>query len=70
MAILEIKTAGDPVLKEHCAEVTKIDKRLRNFLDDMAETMYASEGVGIYDSDFFLPRVIFCAMSMKSCPLR
>lgn len=47
MAILEIKIAGDPVLKEHCAEVTKIDKRLRNFLDDMAETMYASEGVGI-----------------------
>ena len=47
MAILEIKTAGDPVLKEHCVEVTKIDKRLRNFLDDMAETMYASEGVGI-----------------------
>jgi len=47
MAILEIKTAGDPVLKEHCAEVTKIDKRLRTLLDDMAETMYASEGVGI-----------------------
>ena len=47
MALLEIKTAGDPVLKEHCAEVTKIDKRLRKLLDDMAETMYASEGVGI-----------------------
>ena len=47
MALLEIKTAGDPVLKEHCAEVTKIDKRLRKLLDDMAETMYANEGVGI-----------------------
>ena len=47
MALLEIKKAGDPVLKETCAPVEKIDKRLRNFLDDMAETMYASEGVGI-----------------------
>lgn len=47
MALLEIKTAGDPVLKQHCSEVEKIDKRLRNLLDDMAETMYANEGVGI-----------------------
>lgn len=47
MALLEIKKAGDPVLKEICKPVEKIDKRLRNLLDDMAETMYASEGVGI-----------------------
>ena len=47
MALLEIKKAGDPVLKEICKPIEKIDKRLRNFLDDMAETMYASEGVGI-----------------------
>ena len=47
MALLEIKTAGDPVLKQICAPVEKIDKRFRNFLDDMAETMYASDGVGI-----------------------
>ena len=48
MALLEIKTAGDPVLKQICAPVEKIDKRLRNFLDDMYETMKAGgEGVGI-----------------------
>ncbi len=47
MALLEIKKAGDPVLKKICAPVEKIDKRLRKFLDDMAETMYANEGVGI-----------------------
>ena len=45
--ILEIKTAGDPVLKKIAVEVTKFDKRLRKLLDDMAETMYDSEGVGI-----------------------
>ena len=47
MAVLEIKTAGDPILKKVCEDVKKIDKRLRNLLDDMAETMYKSEGVGI-----------------------
>lgn len=47
MALLEIKKAGDPVLKKVCKPVEKIDKRLRKFLDDMAETMYASDGVGI-----------------------
>lgn len=45
--ILEVKTAGDPILKKIAVEVTKFDKRLRKLLDDMAETMYATEGVGI-----------------------
>ncbi len=47
MALLEIKKAGDPILKTVCAPVDKIDKRLRKLLDNMAETMYASDGVGI-----------------------
>ncbi len=47
MAVLEIKTAGEPVLKQISAEVTKIDKRVKKLLDDMAETMYATDGVGI-----------------------
>ena len=47
MALLEIKTAGDPVLKKICEPVQKIDKRLRNFLDDMYDTMIAKEGIGI-----------------------
>lgn len=45
--ILEVKTAGDPILKKIAVEVTRFDKRLRKLLDDMAETMYATEGVGI-----------------------
>lgn len=45
--MLEIRKAGDPVLKTVCVPVKKIDKRLRIFLDKMAETMYASEGIGI-----------------------
>ena len=47
MAVLEIKTAGDPVLKHLAMPVAKIDKRIKKLLDDMAETMYATDGVGI-----------------------
>ena len=47
MAVLEIKTAGNPVLKKVCEDVKKIDKRIKKLLDDMADTMYAKEGVGI-----------------------
>ncbi len=47
MALLEIKKAGDPVLKQTCTEVTKITKKIKKLLDDMADTMYASDGVGI-----------------------
>lgn len=47
MAILDIKKAGAPVLKEVCTPVETIDRKLRRFLDDMAETMYEKDGVGL-----------------------
>ena len=47
MAILEIKTAGNPVLRQVAAKVTKIDKRIKRLLSDMADTMYEADGVGL-----------------------
>ncbi len=47
MAIREIKKAGDPILKETCQPVERVDKKIRQLLDDMAETMYAKDGVGL-----------------------
>lgn len=47
MAVLDIRKAGDKVLKEQAAPVTKIDRRIRKLLDDMAQTMYAANGVGL-----------------------
>jgi peptide deformylase len=47
MAILEIRKAGDKVLKEPCAAVSKIDRKIRQLLDDMAQTMYHADGVGL-----------------------
>ena len=47
MALLEIKKAGDPVLKEVCTPVKRVDNNLKKLLDDMAETMYEADGVGL-----------------------
>ncbi|NCD07915.1 MAG: peptide deformylase [Negativicutes bacterium] len=47
MAILEIKTAGNPVLRQVAAKVTKVDKKIKRLLSDMANTMYEADGVGL-----------------------
>jgi peptide deformylase len=44
---LDIVVAGNPVLRMQAEEVKKIDKKLQRFLKDMAETMYAADGVGL-----------------------
>ena len=44
---LKILVAGDPVLRKVAEPVTRIDKKLHRLLKEMAETMYASDGVGL-----------------------
>lgn len=47
MAPYEIRVIGDPVLKQHAAEVTDIDGTLVRLVDDMIETMYDAPGLGL-----------------------
>ncbi|MFB3738578.1 MAG: peptide deformylase [Candidatus Velamenicoccus archaeovorus] len=47
MAILPIRTLGDPVLRERSRELERFDRSLRRLIDDMFETMYAAPGVGL-----------------------
>ncbi|KMS84084.1 peptide deformylase [Prauserella rugosa] len=47
MSIHPIVIAGDPVLHNPTREVTEYDDKLRTLVDDMFETMYAAEGVGL-----------------------
>jgi peptide deformylase len=42
-----IRIAGDPVLHNPTREVEKFDDELRTLTDDMFETMYAAQGVGL-----------------------
>ena len=45
--VREIVIWPDPVLKQVAAPVDRVDDTVRRLLDDMAETMYAADGVGL-----------------------
>jgi peptide deformylase len=47
MAILNIRTYPDPVLQKACNPVDVVDETIQGLLQDMAETMYAENGVGL-----------------------
>lgn len=47
MAIRNIITIGDELLRKKAKPVTKFDQRLHTLLDDMAQTMYEAPGVGL-----------------------
>ena len=47
MAIRNIVKIGDEVLRKTCRTQLTFDEKLATILDDMAETMYKAEGVGL-----------------------
>ena len=47
MAIRNIVTLGDDVLRKVCRTQLTFDSKLHTVLDDMRETMYKAEGVGL-----------------------
>ena len=47
MAIRNIREIGDPVLNKKCKEVNELTDRTRELIDDMFETMYDADGVGL-----------------------
>jgi len=47
MAIRNIRTEEDNILRKKSKPVEKIDQRTLTLLDDMAETMYSANGVGL-----------------------
>lgn len=47
MALRKIVTRTDDVLRKKCKTIEKFDEKLGILLDDMAETMYKANGVGL-----------------------
>ena len=47
MAIREIRMNGDEILRKRSREVEVVDDKIRQILDDMVETMYSANGVGL-----------------------
>ena len=47
MAIRNIRQNGDEALRKKCKAVTKITPRTIKLIEDMADTMYEADGVGL-----------------------
>jgi len=47
LAVMSIKTLGEPVLRERARPVERFDASLARIVDEMRETMYAAPGVGL-----------------------
>nr|WP_308624766.1 peptide deformylase [uncultured Eisenbergiella sp.] len=47
MAIRNIRIMGDPILEKICKEVKEVTPRIKELIDDMLETMYDANGVGL-----------------------
>ncbi|MBP5198357.1 MAG: peptide deformylase [Lachnospiraceae bacterium] len=47
MALRNIREMGDPILNKPCKEVKEITPRIKDLVEDMFETMYDAQGVGL-----------------------
>lgn len=47
MAIRNIREIGDPVLNKSCKVVKEVTDRTRELIEDMFDTMYEAQGVGL-----------------------
>lgn len=47
MAIREIRKSGDEILSKKCREVEVIDDKIKELAQDMLETMYKNDGIGL-----------------------
>ncbi len=47
MSVLPIRVLGDPVLREDTRPVAEVTDATRRLIDDMFETMYAANGIGL-----------------------
>jgi peptide deformylase len=47
MALRDIVTEPDPILRKKCRDVTQFDAKLIKLLDDLIETMIANDGAGL-----------------------
>lgn len=47
MALRNIRTIGDEVLNKKCKPVKEVNDRIQELINDMLETMYEADGVGL-----------------------
>ena len=47
MALRTIRIQGDPVLTKKCREINEMTPKIKELIDDMLDTMYEANGVGL-----------------------
>jgi len=47
MAIRQLRFEGDPILNKICRNVTEMTPRIKELIEDMLDTMYEANGVGL-----------------------
>ena len=47
MAVRNIRQMGDGILNKKCREIKAVTPRIQELIDDMLETMYEANGVGL-----------------------
>lgn len=62
--IYPIRYYGDPVLKKKAARVTSFDEELAQLAQDMLETMYDANGVGLAGPQIGISKRIFVALEL------
>jgi len=66
MTVRPILTAPDPRLKAVSKDVETVDSAIRTLIDDMADSMYAAEGIGLAAVQVGVPkRVIVIDLDQK-----
>ena len=66
MAVRQILTEPNKILRQKSLPVEKIDKDLQKLMDDMLETMYAAPGIGLAAIQVGIPkRVIVLDIAQK-----
>ena len=69
MALREILTEPNEILRQKSSKVEKVDKDIQKLMDDMLETMYAAPGIGLAAIQIGVPkRIIVLDLAKKDEP--
>ena len=59
MSVRDIRILGDSALRVRCDEVETVDDEVRQLVDDLRETMYAADGIGLAAPQVGIPLRVF-----------
>jgi len=69
MALRQILTEPNEILRQKSLPVNQVDKNLQKLMDDMLETMYAAPGIGLAAIQIGIPkRVLVIDITQKNEP--